>query len=95
MKHYESSLRTNSTVDQAQDSVTKLHNSVTQALSHPTEQMIDQAENSLEHAEEAVRHAPEGSARGHGVDLAEERLAEEKRRLAALDAADNTGRSQG
>lgn len=89
MKHYESSLRTNSTVEQAQDSVTKLHNSVTQALSHPTGEMIDQAENSLEHAEEAVRHAPEGSVEGHGVELAEERLAEEKRRLAGLKAADN------
>ncbi|KAI7278306.1 hypothetical protein KC345_g6049 [Hortaea werneckii] len=86
MKHYESSLRTNSTVDQAQDSVTKLHNAVTQAMSHPTEEMIGQAENSLEHAEEAVRHAPEGSVEGHGVDLVQERLAEEKRRLAELDA---------
>ncbi|NQX46395.1 hypothetical protein HQN87_13720 [Paenibacillus tritici] len=85
MKHYESSLRTNSTVDQSQDAVTKLHNSVTQAMSHPTGQMIEQAENSLEHAEEAVRHAPEGSVGGHGVDLAEERLEEEKRRLASLD----------
>jgi hypothetical protein len=93
MKHYESSLRTNSTVDQAQDSVTKLHNAVTQALSHPTEQLIDQAENSLEHAEEAVRHAPEGSVGGHGVDLTEERLAEEKRRLASLDAQGGKARS--
>lgn len=93
MKHYESSLRTNSTVDQAQDSVTKLHNAVTQALSHPTEQMIDQAENSLEHAEEAVRHAPEGSVGGHGVDLTEDRLAEEIRRLASLDEPGAKARS--
>lgn len=85
MKHYESSLRTNSTVDQAHDAVTKLHNSVTQALSHPTTPMIEQAENSLEHAEEAVRHAPEGSVGGQGVELVEERLAEEKRRLSSLD----------
>lgn len=84
MKHYESSLRTNSTVDQAQDSVTKLHNSLTQALSHPSEQTIAQAENSLEHAEEAVRHAPEGSVGGHGVDLTEARLKDEEERFAAL-----------
>ncbi|WP_438497806.1 hypothetical protein [Paenibacillus sp. IHBB 3054] len=85
MRHYESSLRTNSTVDQAQDSVTKLHNSVTQALSHPNEQTLAQAENSLEHAENAVQHAPEGSVGGHGVDLTEERLKDEKERLAALE----------
>ncbi|CAH1220307.1 hypothetical protein PAECIP111892_04796 [Paenibacillus auburnensis] len=84
MKHYESSLRTNSTVDQAQDSVTKLHNAVSQALSHPNEQTLTQAENSLEHAEEAVRHAPEGSVGRHGVELTEERLADEKERLAGL-----------
>lgn len=85
MKHYESSQRTNSTVDQAQDAVTRLHNSVSQALSHPNEQTITQAENSLEHAEEAVRHAPEGSVEGHGVDLTEERLAAEKSRLAEVE----------
>lgn len=84
-RHYESSLRTNSTVDQAHDSVTKLHNSITQAQSHPTEEMITQAENSLEHAEEAVRHAPEGSIGRQGVALTEERLAEEKDRLDALE----------
>ncbi len=88
MKHYESSLRTNSTVDQAQDAVTKLHNSVSQALSHPNEQMLSQAENSLTHAEEAVSHAPEGSIGGHGVDLTEERLADEKKRLALAEAAE-------
>ncbi|AIQ49940.1 hypothetical protein R70723_31720 [Paenibacillus sp. FSL R7-0273] len=82
--HYESSLRTNSTVDQAQDSVTRLHNAVSQAMSHPNEQMLAQAENSLEHAEEAVRHAPEGSVDGHGVELAEDRLADEQERLAGL-----------
>lgn len=92
MKHYESSLRTNSTVDQAQDSVTKLHGAVSQALSHPDEQTLAQAQNSLEHAEEAVSHAPEGSVGGHGVDLAEERLAEEKSRLAGLkEQADRFG----
>lgn len=85
MKHYESSLRTNSTVDQAHDSVTKLHNAVSQALSHPNEQTKAQAENSLEHAEEAVRHAPEGSIGGHGVDLTQARLADEKERLASLE----------
>ncbi len=82
--HYESSLRTNSTVDQAHDSVTKLHNAVSQALSHPDEQTVAQAENSLEHAEEAVSHAPEGSVDGHGVELVEERLADEQERLAGL-----------
>ncbi|WP_019914741.1 hypothetical protein [Paenibacillus sp. HW567] len=85
MKHYESSQRTNSTVDQAQDAVTRLHNSVSQALSHPSEQTITQAENSLEHAEEAVRHAPEGSVEGHGVDLTLERLEAEKSRLAEVE----------
>ncbi|MBW4084491.1 hypothetical protein [Paenibacillus sp. S150] len=89
MKHYESSLRTASTVEQAQDAVTKLHNSVTQALSHPNEQTLTQAENSLEHAEAAVSHAPEGSVDGHGVDLTEERLADEKKRLAAAEAANS------
>lgn len=89
MKHYESSLRTNSTVDQAQDSVTKLHNSLTQALSHPNEQTIAQAENSLEHVEEAVRHAPEGSVGGHGVNLTEERLKDEEERFAALKEQQN------
>ncbi|SEU11112.1 hypothetical protein [Paenibacillus sp. NFR01] len=84
-RHYESSLRTNSTVDQAQDSVTKLHNAVTQALSHPNEQTLHQAAGSLEHAEEAVSHAAEGSVDGHGVELAETRLADEKSRLAALE----------
>lgn len=92
MKHYESSQRTNSTVDQAQDAVTRLHNSVTQALSHPTEELIEQAENSMTHAEEAVRHAPEGSIGGRGVDLAEDRLEEEKRRLAMLDVPGGTAR---
>ncbi|MEK3900281.1 MULTISPECIES: hypothetical protein [unclassified Paenibacillus] len=85
MKHYESSLRTNSTVDQAHDAVTKLHNAVTQASSHPTGQMLEQAENSLEHAEEAVRHAPEGSVGRQGVDLVQERLEEEKHRLSSMD----------
>lgn len=85
MKHYESSLRTNSTVDQAQDATVKLHNAVTQAMSHPTEQMIRQAENSLEHAEQAVRHAPEGSVEGNGVELAEQALADEKKRLSLID----------
>ncbi|WP_151733520.1 hypothetical protein [Paenibacillus tengchongensis] len=84
MKHYESSLRTNSTVDQAHDSITKLHNAITQALSHPNEQTIAQAEQSLDHAIEAYGHAPEGSIGGQGVDLVEERLNEEKERLAAL-----------
>ncbi|KAA9005833.1 hypothetical protein F4V43_07075 [Paenibacillus spiritus] len=83
-RHYESSQRTNSTVDQAEDSVTRLHNAVTQAMSHPTEAMLRQAENSLEHAEEAVRHAPEGSIGGQGVDLAEDMLQDEKERLARL-----------
>ncbi|MNO13835.1 hypothetical protein D3C76_34740 [compost metagenome] len=89
MKHYESSLRTNSTVDQAQDAVTKLHNSVNQALSHPNDQTLTQAENSLQHAEEAVSHAPEGSVGGHGVDLTEDRLADEKKRLALAEAANS------
>ncbi|MNN97628.1 hypothetical protein D3C81_2168310 [compost metagenome] len=71
-------------MDQAQDSVTKLHNAVSQALSHPNEQTLTQAENSLEHAEEAVRHAPEGSVGRRGVGLTEERLADEKSRLAGL-----------
>ncbi|AHV99572.1 hypothetical protein G5B47_06640 [Paenibacillus sp. 7124] len=84
MRHYESSMRSNSTVDQAEDAAAKLHNAVSQAMSHPTEQVIEQAENSLKHAEQAVRHAPEGSVQGHGVDLAEEMLATEKERLASL-----------
>ncbi|MFD1776914.1 hypothetical protein [Paenibacillus rhizophilus] len=84
MRHYESSMRTNSTVDQAEDAAAKLHNAVTQAMSHPTEKVIEQAENSLKHAEQAVRHAPEGSVQGHGVDLAEEMLATEKERLALV-----------
>ncbi|MNI10822.1 hypothetical protein D3C73_639480 [compost metagenome] len=89
MKHYESSLRTNSTVDQAQDAVTRLHNSVSQALSHPNDQTLSQAENSLQHAEEAVSHAPEGSVGGRGVDLTEDRLAEEKKRLALAESANS------
>ncbi|AIQ15077.1 hypothetical protein [Paenibacillus durus] len=85
MRHYESSMRTNSTVDQAQDSAQKLHNAVSQAMSHPTEKATRQAENSLEHAERAIKHASEGSVQGHGVDLAEEMLEEEKKRLSSLN----------
>lgn len=85
MRHYESSMRTNSTVDQAEDAVVKLHNAVTQAMSHPNEQTTQQAENSLAHAEEAVKHAPEGSVQGHGVEFAEEMLADEKKRLSLVD----------
>ncbi|WP_150269941.1 hypothetical protein [Paenibacillus tepidiphilus] len=84
MRHYESSQRTNSTVDQAHDSITKLHNAISQALSHPSEQTLAQAESSLDHAIEAYGHAPEGSIGGQGVDLVEARLNEEKERLSAL-----------
>lgn len=54
--------------------------------------MLEQAENSLEHAEEAVRFAPKGSVGRQGVELVQERLEEEKRRLSSLDG--QVGESQ-
>ncbi|MCL6458456.1 MAG: hypothetical protein K6T85_10675 [Gorillibacterium sp.] len=57
-------------VDQAHDSVTRLHNSVSQGLSHPNEQTVAQAENSLERAEQAVRQ-PVGTLSDQGAELAE------------------------
>lgn len=83
MKQPDSSLQANDNVTQAKNALGKLHFSVSQALSHPTEQTLAQAENRLVHTEQAVEQA-RASLGPQGVELAEELLAEDKSRLAAL-----------
>ena len=83
MNSHDSSLHSNNPANSALDSVGKLHRAVSSAMSHPTEQLIRQAGNSLLHTEQAVAQAAEAGDQ-HGVELAEELLAEEKERLSKL-----------
>lgn len=83
MKRFDSSLQANDNVTQAKNSLGKLHYAVSQALSHPTEQTLAQAENRLAHTEQALEQS-KAALGPQGVELAEELLAEDKSRLAAL-----------
>lgn len=83
MNQPDSSLQASDDVTQAKNSLGKLHFSVSQALSHPTEQTLAQAENRLGHTEQAIQQA-QAALGPQGVELAEELLAEDKSRLAAL-----------
>lgn len=85
MKRYDSSLQADSNVAKAENSVDKLHYSVSQAMSHPTDQTIEQAHKSLTHAQRAIQQA-EITSGSTGVQLAEELLSEEQKRLTSLDA---------
>lgn len=81
------SMQTNTPASQANNAVGRLHHAVSQALSHPTEDLIEQAENSLAHTEQAVDVA-QGSSNELTLELTEEKLANEKSRLASLYSVD-------